>query len=287
MTDSKLPEDLFIPDGTGKTEAHLRCTHLGIGAHPDDLEFMAFHGISSCYDKSDHWFGGITCTNGGNCSRSGAYANYSDQAMIAVRAEEQKEAARLGHYSFVHQLGLSSSEVNVAASINPLTDRLTDLLKEIRPTTLYTHNPADSHPTHVAVCLAVLEAVRRQPPENRPSRTLGCEVWRSLDWLSPEDKVILDVSRIPDLAGRLHASFDSQIAGGKNYGDAVVGRSRSNATFLEKGKRDTLKQAWFAMNLTPLTRDGSPGVQAFTKALVQRLDKSISDSLPTDTIKPN
>ena len=30
-----------------------RITHLGIGAHQDDLEFMAFHGILECRASKD------------------------------------------------------------------------------------------------------------------------------------------------------------------------------------------------------------------------------------------
>jgi len=32
---------IFIPDGTPVTRALQRITHLAIGAHQDDLEFMA------------------------------------------------------------------------------------------------------------------------------------------------------------------------------------------------------------------------------------------------------
>ena len=41
--------DIFIPDGKPAEEALARITHLGIGAHQDDLEFMAFHGILQCH----------------------------------------------------------------------------------------------------------------------------------------------------------------------------------------------------------------------------------------------
>ncbi len=39
---SACPE-IFIPQF--ETDTGMRATHLGIGAHQDDLEFMAFHGI--------------------------------------------------------------------------------------------------------------------------------------------------------------------------------------------------------------------------------------------------
>ena len=55
---------IFIPDGKPQSEALSLVTHLGIGAHQDDLEFMAFHGILACFARDDQWFGGVTCTDG-------------------------------------------------------------------------------------------------------------------------------------------------------------------------------------------------------------------------------
>ena len=45
--------DLFIPDDSSPEEALRRITHLGIGAHQDDLEFMAFHGILECFPGTE------------------------------------------------------------------------------------------------------------------------------------------------------------------------------------------------------------------------------------------
>ncbi|MEO6788927.1 MAG: PIG-L family deacetylase, partial [Chthoniobacteraceae bacterium] len=56
--------DIFVPDGLPAADALARVTHLGIGAHQDDLEFMAFHGILQCFHSDTEWFGGVTCTNG-------------------------------------------------------------------------------------------------------------------------------------------------------------------------------------------------------------------------------
>lgn len=48
---------IFIPDAKPPVEPMQRVTHLGIGAHQDDLEFMAFHGILECFAREDRWFG--------------------------------------------------------------------------------------------------------------------------------------------------------------------------------------------------------------------------------------
>ena len=131
---------------------------------------MAFHGISSCYQQDDLWFGGVTCTNGGGSSRAGKYANTSDEAMQAIRISEQRKAAQIGEYSFICQLGHSSAQCKKGKSREALVKQLENILLKAQPEVLYTHNPADKHPTHVAICLATIEAVHRIAPLQGPRK---------------------------------------------------------------------------------------------------------------------
>lgn len=271
--------DRYIPDGVSAPEAQARTSYLGIGAHQDDLEFMAFHGISLCYEQDMHWFSGITCTDGGGSSRKGKYADTSDEEMKVVRIKEQRKAAELGKYSFIEQLGYSSAEVKDPEQRGALVDQLEILLLTTQPEVVYTHNPADRHATHVGVFYAVIEAIRRLPPYSRPKKIYGCEVWRDLDWLCDEDKIALDVSGHPDLAKQLNACFDSQIAGGKNYGDAVIGRRKANATFYDAHGVDVIDQLWFAMDLTTLIEDDGASVADYVTARLNRFTKSVIDLL--------
>lgn len=239
---------MTIPDGRDTATAWRRITHLGIGAHADDLEFMALHGILAGYNRDDQWFGGVTCTNGAGSTRP---ASLSDDALIARRHAEQEEAARIGEYGLMIQLSYTSAEAKDATEGN-MTDDLIHIFQQCRPHTVYTHNPADKHETHVAVMARVINAIRTLPLDQRPRRLLGCEVWRDLDWLGDEDKVVLDVSSHPELASRLAAVFTSQMEGGKRYDLAVRGREQANATFLSSHHADHAKAVWFAMDLTPL-----------------------------------
>lgn len=280
MTDaSNNFSDLFIPDEVVRPEAYARCSHLAIGAHQDDLEFMAFHGINSCYGDDGLWFGGVTCTDGGGSARAGKYADFSDDQMKAVRIDEQRKAAEIGEYSFVNQLGLASSTIKDPEQRGTLVDQLETILLQTQPEVLYTHNPADKHSSHIAVCLAVLEAIRRVPPFSRPKKVYGCEVWRDLDWLSDHDKVALDVSGNTELAEKLNACFDSQIAGGKNYAEAVMGRRTANATFFDSHSVDVINQLWFAMDLTPLAEDDTLEITEFIKAKITRFEDSVINEL--------
>jgi hypothetical protein len=103
--------DLFVPNGHQIKAAMSRTTHLGVGAHQDDLEFMALHGILAGFQRQDRWFGGVTVTDGGGSARDGAYATYSDAQMRKVRRQEQRAAAVIGQYSFMAQLDYASAMV--------------------------------------------------------------------------------------------------------------------------------------------------------------------------------
>ncbi len=56
--------EIFVPDQLPLGSALARTTHLGIGAHPDDLEIMAAHGILECFASSERWFTGVVVTDG-------------------------------------------------------------------------------------------------------------------------------------------------------------------------------------------------------------------------------
>jgi len=85
--------EIFIPPGAEINQALARTTHMGIGAHQDDLEIMAFHGILECFQQPDKWFTGVTVTDGSGSPRDDVYKEYTDDEMRAVRRKEQKKAA--------------------------------------------------------------------------------------------------------------------------------------------------------------------------------------------------
>ncbi|MEI6280081.1 MAG: PIG-L family deacetylase, partial [Verrucomicrobiae bacterium] len=240
---------LFVPDQT--PEPLGRITHLGIGAHQDDLEFMTFHGILACFRSREKWFGGVTCTDGAGSSRAGDYADFTDEEMQRVRIREQEAAAVVGNYGAMIQLGYPGSAVK-SSSDPSLKNDLLQILTATRPDVVYTHNPADKHDTHIGVFVATIQALREMPSADRPKAVYGCEVWRGLDWMPDKEKVVHHVATHENLAAALNGVFDSQIAGGKRYDLATLGRRRANATFFESHAVDECESVAFAMDLTPL-----------------------------------
>ena len=270
--------ELFIPDGLEETAALSRVTHLGIGAHQDDLEFMAFHGILACYQNEREWFGGVTCTNGAGSARTGSYERFTDAQMQEVRREEQKLAARIGQFGAMAQLDFPSSAVKDPQG-TALRDDLIEVLRATRPRVVYTHNPADKHDTHIGVTVAAIQAMRALPPEQRPEAVHGCEVWRNLDWMCDHEKVVQDVGSRDNLAAALNGVFDSQIAGGKRYDLGVLGRRRANATFFESHAIDRADSIAFAMDLTPLVRDESLDVAEYVDGFIARFREDVFTKL--------
>jgi len=247
---------------------------MGVGAHQDDLEFMAVHGILACFGRADRAFCGVTCTDGAGSSRAGVYADYTDEQMKAVRRVEQRTAAMVGRYGAMLQLDFTSKEVKARDNAAVAAD-LAEILRAARPQTVYTHAPSDKHDTHVGVVRALLAAVRSLPPAERPAQVLGCEIWRDLDWLPDDRKVVLDVSDRANISSALSGVFDSQISGGKRYDDAVMGRRRAHATFFESHAVDAATLLTFAMDLSPLVKDDTLSLSDYTAALIDEMKADV------------
>lgn len=271
---------IFIPDNTPITDALARTTHLAIGAHQDDLEIMATDGIFACFQQPDKWFSGVVVTNGRGSPRSGIYGNYTDDEMWTVRNAEQKKAATIGEYGSQIFLDYPSTAVKNGDDTQPITD-VAQILRATRPDIVYTHNLADKHDTHIGVALKTIAAIRQMPQLERPQKLYGCEVWRDLDWLSDDRKVIFNLSEFENLQMALVGVFDSQVSGGKRYDLATMGRRRANATYFASHATDDALGLNFAMDLTPLVEDDALDVGQFIESILlefvtdvtQRLEK--------------
>lgn len=268
--------DVFIPDGLALEPALARTTHMAISAHQDDIEIMAAAPILECYQQTDKWFTGVVVNDGRNSPRDGLYAHYTDEEMRLVRFKEQRKAAMVGEYAAQVILDYPSAAIKDGGNTQVVED-LVSLLKAARPQFVYTHNLADKHDTHVGVVLKVIAAIRALPPAERPQKLYGCEVWRDLDWLLDADKVAFDLSEHEALQAALLGVFDSQIAGGKRYDLASMGRRRANATYFASHGVDTSLGTSFAMDLSALIQDESLAPLDFTLKHIQNFGQDVSE----------
>ncbi|HSI83283.1 MAG: PIG-L deacetylase family protein [Candidatus Methylacidiphilales bacterium] len=280
--------DIYIPDSgkiTSFGAALSRTSHLGIGAHQDDLEFMCAAGILACHNNPAQWFGGVILTDGRGSARTGGYGEYSDLEMIEIRKNEQRAAAAIGGYSFVAQLGYLSSELKNPQQLGAVRD-IRNILMITRPDIVYTHNPTDKHATHVAVTLRVIQALRELPEEMRPRKVYGCEVWRSLDWMPDKEKVTFNITSNGVLLQKLMGVYDSQIGGGKRYDSATMGRKKANATYMDSHSVDFMDLAEYAMDLTPLMKSPELDIADYACACIRRFEDSVRESIQMQSPAP-
>jgi len=270
--------EIFVPDHLPVEKALARTTHMGIGAHPDDLEFMALHGILECYWSDQNWFTGVTITDGSRSVRASKYADYTGEQMRAVRRKEQNKAAVLGEYSTMVCLDYPSSAIK-EPSHRGLIEDLKALLSATSPGIIYTHNPADKHDTHIAVVMAVIQALRELPEALRKKTLYGCEVWRGLDWMLDEEKIVLDVSAGANLGVSLMGVYDSQVFGGKRYDLATMGRKHANATFLSSHGTDQATLLEYAMDLTPLIHNPSLDIAGYVAGFINRFGEDVKGKI--------
>ena len=272
---SETSAEIWVPDGASEADALKRVTCLGIAAHQDDIEIMSMEGILDCFGNPDKWFMAVIATNGAGSPRDGLYGAYSDAEMQVVRRVEQKKAAFVGDYSAVAFLDHGSSAIKSAANPAAKND-IKALLEATRPDAVYTHNLADKHDTHVSVALRTIAAIREMKVEDRPKHLYGCEVWRDLDWMVDSDKRVCALGGHENIQMALVGVFDSQIAGGKRYDLASMGRRRANATYFAPLGVDSTTGMSYAMDLTPLILDPTGDILGYVQEHIRRFAEDVT-----------
>lgn len=275
---SQQTAQVFLPAAsTAERDALSRTTHLGVGAHPDDLEFFGWYPILECFEQPDFWYCGVVASDGRSSPRAGRYAGFTDEQMVAVRLKEQQRAAVVGEYTAVVHLMHSETGAVMGGAPRPLVEDLKEIVKATEPLHIVTHNLADSHPHHLVVALSLVTALREL--SYRPKSFCGGEIWRGLDWLTTADKVVFDVSDHQNLSNALMGVYDSQISGGKRYDSATAGRKKANATYYDPLTTDRSTALEFAMDLMPLLDDPELDLRDFVSGLIERFRKEVCDRL--------
>lgn len=269
---------LYVPSGEKENVVLRKTTHLCIAAHQDDIEFMAFSGIAECFGSENKHFCGVVTCDGAGSPRGGAYKDFSNEEIKAIRLNEQKNAADIGKYCCQILLNYSSQQVKDKSDGQVIADYI-EILKATKPQTVYLHNLADKHPTHVATAIKGIKAMRALDKKDKPKAVYGCEVWRDLDWMNDDEKILLDCSDNQTLFRKLSNVFTSQIESGKRYDIAIEGRRLANATLLNSNCIDRYSSLNYAMDLTPLIYDKNTDITEYVLAYIERFADTVKNLL--------
>lgn len=149
--------EIYVPFTAKSGKEKIMC----VGAHPDDVEFMALEGIIKSY-YGDAEFYAVVVTDGAGSARNGRFSKISNAELVKIRAQEQKQAAILGRYFKLFMLNYTSEQVREKSS---LSSDLAEIINEVKPRVIYAHSVLDRHPTHLAVARDTVTAVRNAAQE--------------------------------------------------------------------------------------------------------------------------
>ncbi len=269
--------EFFSPFNLELSKALASAKIIGIGAHSDDLDFMCLSAIEAGRKAGASNFLGVVVSDGSGSTRGEAFKDLSPAAFAEVRKREQREAATWASYSGVIQLNHSSALIRQAKAEKLESDFL-EIFGNGKIETVFTHSPFDRHPTHRALCVHLLRALQKLPKSRRPKKVIGCEVWRSLDWIPASKKIIFPVSSSESQMKTLFDLYQSQIVGAKNYTQAVIGRKRSNATFSESHLADNSAFAEYGIDLTAVAT-GKITLQKYAQQMLDLFQQEILKEL--------
>src|SRR5688572_24617496 len=149
---------------------------FAIVAHPDDIEFM-MAGTLLLFKKAGYETHYMNLSRG-NCGS----IEYNSTTTAKIRLKEGKKAAQiLG----AHFHGPLCNDLEIFYDIKTLR-RLAAVVREVKPTIVLTHSPADYMEDHMNVCrLAVTAAFARGMPNfhsipARPTEAYDCTIYHGL-----------------------------------------------------------------------------------------------------------
>lgn len=223
--------------------------NIVIAAHKDDGEMIGIKAIDDSF-KKDESLVMIILTNGSGCPRIGEYASISDEDMVEIRTAEQKRAAEIGRYNTLYLLDYSSKLVQ--EKDKKIKQEIVEILNRYpNVENIYIHNPFDRHKTHVATCEISVQAIKEVYSHGRlPNlkKVLGVEIWRCLDWLPDNFKVVIDTSGSEFLSQNIMSVFVSQNLA-KKYDEAIIARRLANATFNSSHESNAYTSLTYAIDL--------------------------------------
>lgn len=270
----KKSAEIFARDSSEIYAVLKRTTSLAIAAHQDDVEIMAFKGVLEARNRPDEYFTALICTDGAGSAREKKFKKTDAQELKNIRKIEQKNAAEKGNYNALIMLDHKSVEIKDKNNQNLFSD-FEKIFAVINPKTVYTHNLADAHDTHVAVAVKTIKFLKSLPDNKKPLKVYGCEVWRSLDWLPMEDKTVFDVGGNDNFLKELLGCFESQNTV-KNYIKGTAGRFNSNAVFSNTEiNSDCLS---FALDLTPLIYQNTD-ISDYICSYIEKFKKEVTGKI--------
>jgi len=199
---------------------------LAIGAHFDDIELGCGGTLLKHQERGDEIYL-LVVTHSEYSSTIKGYTRKKDIA----RAEGEKSASLLG----AHLICLNEAPL-VLFPTEKLATRIEDVVNEIKPDRVYTHQSNDSHSDHAAVGYASIRACRK-------CDEVLCyrSNWYIMDNITENDNYYVDISDFINKKITLLNTFESEMEMINSWLDFVKSQNRASGAKVGVDYTETFK----------------------------------------------
>lgn len=234
--------------------------YLIIVAHSDDAEILGAWAIVLSWLNLRDEVAVVVVNDGVGIPRAPEYAGYGDREMASVRITEQFNAAADGDYKFAMCLDYPSCSIKGTRN-ERLVRELARIIELTQPEEVFTHNPWDGHPSHIAVLQHYLWA--QALVQHQPKHLWGGQVWLSIDFVPDPYLVRWDLSGHEERLQRLLTHFVSQNQI-KHYDIAVIASRRVQAMLNDPHLASSATSVHLGVDMTCVL-DGTMSLRQFVE----------------------
>ena len=137
-------------------------TVLVISCHPDDMEIACAGTLLKCKERGDRVV--ICHLSSGNL---GHVVIPPDELRI-MRAKEAEKSAAMGGFEVIHS---SFDDLEIYDNNKEARDKVVEVIQQVDPDFIITHDPNDYMPDHTAVSRLVFDASFTATLPNYPTKT--------------------------------------------------------------------------------------------------------------------
>lgn len=122
---------------------------LAIGAHPDDIEIQCAGTLIKCLKRGDEVFA--------------CHLSDGDMGHVEIMPEElgkirREEARKAGTFAGFRVIWGGFHDLDIFADNREARDKVVEIIREVEPDFIITHNPEDYMPDHTATSKLVFDA---------------------------------------------------------------------------------------------------------------------------------
>ncbi len=181
---------------------------LAIGAHPDDIEIECAGTLLKCVQRGDTVFA---------CHLSDGdmgHVEIMPEELGKIRREEARKAGELAGFQVIwggfHDLDIYSEN-------REARDRIVDIIREVKPDFIITHNPDDYMPDHTATSKLVFDASFAATVPHYKTKVDGAIPVVPIFYMEASSGIgfvpteYVDITDVMELKRKLFACHESQI----------------------------------------------------------------------------